>query len=117
MKLLIIDDHAGIRSMIREVATLPGDEVLECSSGEEALSVIEDFAPDWVSVDIRMGGMSGLAVVRAIRLLVPGTRSVIVSSYDVRELRAQANEAGATAYMLKDNLYELRDLFHQGQPV
>lgn len=110
MKLLIVDDHAGVRAMIRQLAALPAEAVRECACGEEAIRVAREFAPDVVTMDIRLPGLGGFAVTRVIRAVHPATRVVMVSSYDQPELRQAAHLAGAASYVVKDNLGQLRPI-------
>ena len=108
MKLMIVDDHAGVRDMIRQIAAAPGDVVCECATGGEAVEKLGDFGPDCVSMDLQMPGISGLEAVRAIIAARPATRVVIVSAYDQPELRRAAREAGAKGYVAKDDLDTLK---------
>jgi len=108
MRLLIVDDHAGVRTMIRQLATLPDHAVRECATGEEAIRAVREFEPDLVTMDVRLPGIGGFAATRAICAIRPAARVVIVSSYDQPELRHAARAAGAADYVVKDNLGELR---------
>jgi len=107
MKLMIIDDHAGMRSTIRKLVTAPGDSVIECGSGDEALKMLVDFKPDCVTVDVSMPGLCAFKTMRAIREKHPATRVVCVSSHDLPDYRRAAMEAGASGYVIKDNLSDL----------
>jgi PAS domain S-box-containing protein len=110
MRLMIVDDHAGVRKMIRQLVAAPGDTLVECSSGDEAVTLARDFKPDVVTMDVRMPGKCGFEAARAIRRLHPASRVVMVSSYDQPFLRQTAVDVGAAGYVLKDNLAELRHL-------
>src|ERR1051326_2048072 len=114
MKVMIVDDHAGVRNMIRQLLAAPGDSFLECASGEAAVQAAREFKPDYVTMDVRLPDLSGLEAARAIRALHPPTRVIIVTSYDQPFLRQTAIEAGAIACILKDNLGELRSLLVRG---
>lgn len=107
MKLMIVDDHAGVRDLIRKLLATPGDCLLECATGDEAVARAQDFHPDWVTMDVRMPGRSGIETARAIRRVCPTAQVVMVTSYDQPFLRESAKEVGAAAYVLKDNLAEL----------
>jgi two-component system response regulator DegU len=111
MKLMIVDDNAGVRRMIRQSVAASGDTVLECSSGDEAVRLASDFHPDFVTMDVRMPGLSGLDTTRAIRAKCPEARIVIVTNYDQPDLRRAATDSGAIGLVLKENLYEVRLLF------
>ena len=114
MKVMIVDDHAGVRNMIRQFLAAPGDSFVECATGEAAVQAARDFRPDYVTMDVRLPDLSGLEVTRAIRAIHPPSRVIIVTSYDQPFLRQTASEVGAIAYLLKDNLAELRSLLTGG---
>ena len=117
MKLMITDDHAGIRDMIRQIAGSPGDVVRECASGYEAVQLAGEFGPDWVTMDLAMPGIGGLEATRAIVSARPSTLVVVVSVHDQPELRRAAAEAGAFAFVAKDNLSELQALLKPRQTL
>ena len=107
IKLMIVDDHVGMRDMIRQLIAAPGDSILECSSGDEALRAAGEFKPDCVTMDISMPGLSAFETTRRIRSLHPTARVIFVSSHDQPDYRRAAQEAGATGYVMKENLSEL----------
>jgi DNA-binding NarL/FixJ family response regulator len=107
MKLMIVDDHPGTRALIRQMAGFPDELTCECATGHEAVARAADFAPDFVTMDLRMPGISGLEATREILALRPGTLVMIVSAYDIPELRHAAAAAGAAGYLRKDRLHEL----------
>ncbi len=110
MKWMIVDDHVGIRSMIRQIVAAPADLVCECADGEDAVRWAGEFAPDWVTMDVRMSGMDGIAATRKILAAHPAARVVIVTAHDEPLLRRAAAEAGACGYFPKDDLGELKVL-------
>ena len=67
MRLMIVDDHAGVRQLIRQFVAATDDIVCECASGDEAIRVAPEFRPDAVTMDVRMPGSCGLKAARAIR--------------------------------------------------
>jgi DNA-binding NarL/FixJ family response regulator len=115
MKLMIVDDHAGMRKMVRQFAAAAGDVVRECADGREAVQAAGEFAPDCVTMDLKLPGLDGLAATRGIVALQPATRIIIVSAYDQPELRRAAAEAGAAGFVAKDNLGELKGQLRPGQ--
>ena len=114
MKVMIVDDHAGIRNMIRQLLASPGDSFVECATAGHAVEAARDFKPDYVTMDVRLPDLSGLAAASAIRAVHPPSRVIIVSSYDQPFLRQTARELGAIAYVLKDELSKLRSLLIGG---
>ena len=110
MKLMIIDDHDGMRNSIRALISAPGDTVVECASGDEALEALvtmQDFKPDCVTVDVNMPGLCAFKTMRAIRDAHPAARVVCVTSHDQPDYRRAALDAGASGYVAKDNLSDL----------
>jgi len=107
MKLMIIDDHAGMRSTIRQLIAAPGDSVVECSSGDEALQMLAQFKPDCVTVDVSMPGQCAFKTMRAIREEHPAARVICVTSHDQPDYRRAAYDAGASGFVVKDNLSDL----------
>jgi DNA-binding NarL/FixJ family response regulator len=114
MKVMIVDDHAGVRNMIRQLLDVPGHTFVECATGEAPVQAARDFKPDCVTMDVRLPDLSGLEAARVIRTIHPGSRLIIVTSYDQPFLRETANELGAIAYVLKDELSKLRSLLIGG---
>ena len=107
MKVMIVDDHAGMRSTIRQLVCAPGDSVMECGSGDDALKAFLDFKADCVTVDVSMPGRCAFQTIRAIRAAHPNTRVICVTSHDLPDYRRAAYDAGAAGFVLKDNLSDL----------
>ena len=107
MRLMIVDDHDGMRNMIRQLIAAPGDSVLEFGTAEEALRVAGEFKPDCVTMDVSMPGMDAFNAARGLRAAYPPARVIFVSSHDQPDYRRAAQECGAVGYVMKDNLSEL----------
>jgi CheY-like chemotaxis protein len=110
MTVLIVDDNAAIRRLLRRAVLDMASAVWECSDGADALAAYTSYRPDLVLMDIRMPRMDGLAATRQIRELHPSARVVVVTDYDDEDLRNAASEAGACGYALKQNLTDLPGL-------
>jgi CheY-like chemotaxis protein len=113
MNILIVEDSPGMRRMIRSLVEPFAAEVFECADGDAALSAYRKHHPDWVLMDIRLKESDGIAATRQICAADPQARVVIVTNYDDINLRAAATEAGARAYVLKDNLYTLPSILNR----
>lgn len=107
MKILVADDNARMRRMVRQALAGLTSEVYEAGDGVEAVAVCAALRPDWVLMDLRMKPMDGLRATAEIKARFPGTRVAIVTQYDEAEMRAEATRAGACAYVLKEDLQEL----------
>jgi CheY-like chemotaxis protein len=108
MKLLIVEDNAHMRRLIKGVVNNLFEAIFECSDGSEALAAYIEHEPDWVLMDIQMYALDGLSATWQITAAFPEARIVIVTEYDDPDRRQEAREAGACAYVLKENLLELR---------
>jgi CheY-like chemotaxis protein len=107
LKCLVVDDHAGFRKVVRDFLPREVVEVMECADGSEAVAAYAANQPDWTLMDIEMPGLDGLRATRAIRERFPDARIIILTHHDLPELREQALEAGACAFLSKDNLWQI----------
>ncbi len=105
MKILIVEDNAGIRKVIRSVLAELTDDIYECGDGLASLAVYQEERPDFVLMDIQMLQMGGLAATRKIAEYDPQARVIIVTNYDEPALRIAAEEAGACGYVAKEDLF------------
>ena len=64
MTVLIVDDNADVRRVIRRVIADLASEIHECANGAEGLFLFGSHRPDWVLMDIQMPGGDGLDVTR-----------------------------------------------------
>ncbi|HUY85720.1 MAG TPA: response regulator [Acidimicrobiales bacterium] len=100
-KVVIAEDEAIIRLDLREILEEEGYEVVgEAVRGDEALDKIRDQTPDIAILDIKMPGMDGLAVARAVsqeRICAV----LILTAFSQRNLIEEARNAGALAYLVK----------------
>lgn len=108
MNFLIVDDNAQMRRMIKTVIADLADEISECDDGANALAAFAEYRPDWILMDVRMKAVDGLTATRNIKAAFNFAKIIIVTNYDDADLRESARKAGATAYVLKENLLDLR---------
>ena len=111
--VLIVEDNAQVRRMIRALVEDFDSEVCECEDGAEAFAAFQKHRPDWVLMDLAMPRSNGLAATRQIMAAFPEARIAIVTNFDDANMRRAAQEAGACEYFLKENLIDLRRLFAQ----
>jgi len=107
MKLLIVDDNAGVRRLIRSIVLPLADDVRECADGAEALAGYTLQHPDVVLMDIEMKEVDGIEATRQITAADREAKVLIVTDYDDEELRQASVRAGACGYVLKQNLTDL----------
>jgi two-component system, NarL family, response regulator LiaR len=104
ISLLIVDDHIVVRQGLRAfLDTRPELNVIgDAGTGEEALILVEQHAPDVALVDLVMPGMDGVEITRRIRSASPRTQVIIFSSFYKDEHIFPAIRSGALSYILKD---------------
>lgn len=115
MTLLIVDDNAAMRTFVRSVVGDLAEQVHECADGAQAVALFADHRHDWVVMDIEMPNLDGIEATRRIKKLAPDARVIILTVFDNPSLRESSQEAGALAYLLKDNLLELRRMLGNRQ--
>jgi DNA-binding NarL/FixJ family response regulator len=104
IRVLIADDHPVVRDGLRGMlAGEAGFEVVgEATSGAEAVALTERKRPDVVLMDLQMPGVDGATATAEIAARFPGTRVLVLTTYDTDADILRAVEAGATGYLLKD---------------
>lgn len=103
MRVMLVDDHALVRSAIRQALQAPDIEVVaDAPSVEAAIPLAMDLRPDVILMDIDLPGLSGIEAVRELAPRLPDTRIVMLTvSTDRRDL-LDAVRSGAAGYLTKD---------------
>ncbi|MFH1058808.1 MAG: response regulator transcription factor [Pseudomonadota bacterium] len=103
IRVLIADDHAVVRSGLRQLmGDQPDFEVIgEAADGREALEKAKTLKPDVIVLDIGMPGVSGLEAAAMIKESTPDCRIVILSMHGKETFVRQVLAAGALGYVLK----------------
>jgi len=100
-RVLIVDDDDTYRTALARAFERRGFVVSAASSASEALALIEREPPDYASIDLRMPGGSGLALVRQLELRHPGAVVVVLTGYGSIATAVEAVKLGATDYLTK----------------
>ena len=104
IKILLVDDHAVVRSGLSKFLMVNKDLKLvgEASDGEEAVQKVSLYKPDVVLMDLMMPGMDGIAATREIHQKYPKTKVIALTSFAEQNLVQGAIQAGAIAYLQKN---------------
>src|SRR5258705_5144275 len=108
LNLLIVEDNQRMRELIKGIVSDLAGNITECGDGADALSAYSRCRPDWVLMDIRMKQMDGISATREIKASYPDAHIMIVTDYDNLSIREAARKAGASEYVTKENLFEVR---------
>jgi two-component system nitrogen regulation response regulator GlnG len=113
-KLLLVDDEADVLYSFQRIFDAPDIELSTASSGEEALRRIPEVRPDLVIMDIRMGGMTGLETLRALRKADPKLLVILMTAYGTTQTTIEAMKLGAYDYLLKPfDVPKLKEIVHK----
>ena len=104
--VLIVDDHAVVRQGVRTFLAAQPDIAIagDVGSGEEAIQMAAELAPDVALMDLVMAGMDGVETTRRLKRVSPRTQIIVLTSYHQDEHIFPAIRAGALSYLLKDVL-------------
>ena len=104
LRVLLVDDHDLFRTGLRNLLEEEGVVVVgEAGTGNEALRMVEELAPDVVVMDLNMPGMTGVEATRQIAAVAPLARVLVLTISDQDADVMDAILAGACGYLLKDS--------------
>jgi len=107
--VFIVDDHRVVREGLKLMLGRESDiqVVGEAENGKDAITQVELLSPDVVLMDIKMPGMNGIDATRELKEKMPDVKVIMLTFYDSGFV-PQAVEAGASGYILKDDVTQAR---------
>ena len=106
-RVLIVDDQPSFRHHLRQLLSYAGLTVVgEAGDIPVAKELLQDLKPDIAVVDVMLPGESGIEGTPQLKALVPSMRVILVSAHhdSAQMLQKSAEEAGAEAFITKDDL-------------
>ncbi|RKQ84202.1 response regulator [Brockia lithotrophica] len=101
-RILIVDDAAFMRMMLKDILKRGGYEVVgEAANGVEAVALYRELRPDLVTMDITMPEMDGIAALKQIRTLDPEAKVIMVSAMGQQAMVIEAIQSGARDFIVK----------------
>ncbi|MDQ0253702.1 two-component system chemotaxis response regulator CheY [Evansella vedderi] len=101
-KVLIVDDAAFMRMMIKDILTKNGYEVVaEAGDGAQAIELYKEHSPDLVTMDITMPDMDGITSLKEIRKMDPNAKVIMCSAMGQQAMVIDAIQAGAKDFIVK----------------
>jgi len=100
-EVLVVDDAAFMRMMIRDILAKEGYVIHEAVNGRDAVAKYAEIRPDLVTMDITMPDMGGIEALQAIRLQHPDARVLMVSAMGQQKMIVEALESGAMDFLVK----------------
>lgn len=107
-KVVIIDDEASILELMTKFCRGLGHEVIQCQTGTAGLNAIREHRPDLVIVDLRIGDIDGLEIIKHTRAESTTTAIIMVTGHGSVETAVEAMRLGAYDYLTKP--FDLPDL-------
>jgi len=124
IRVLIVDDHPTVRMGLRFFLDMQPDMVVcgECKDASDLLAKVAKLRPDVVTVDINLGGESGLDLVGPMRALGPALKILVLSFHEERRYMEHAAAVGAHGYVTKQTATQtlvptIRELMHAAQDL
>lgn len=101
LSVLIVDDHPGMCSTLKDILESEEHKVVTASSGKAAISICKNQRFDVILMDIRMPDLNGVETYLRIKNYTEGTRVFMMSAYSVDKLKEEALNEGAIAFLQK----------------
>lgn len=101
-RVLIVDDAAFMRMLLKDIITKAGYEVAgEAANGVEAVEKYKELKPDVVTMDITMPEMDGITAIKKIKEIDPNAKVIVCSAMGQQAMVIEAIQAGAKDFIVK----------------
>lgn len=112
--VLLVDDDTVFLGVLAKAMAKRGFQVTTAESAESAIEIAQADPPEFAVIDLKMGGNSGLVLVRQLHALQAGVRMVVLTGYASIATAVEAIKLGATHYLAKPvEVDEIISAFHK----
>lgn len=101
LKILIVDDDAGMAETLGDILDAKGYEVKIARDGPEALAMFQAEGFDLIFLDFKMPKMNGVEVLQSMKRMCPKTAAIMMTAYAVPDLIAEAERVGVVTILTK----------------
>lgn len=102
IRVLVVDDAAFMRMMIKDILTKNGYEVVgEAENGAKAVERYHELKPDLTTMDITMPEMDGITAVKEIKKVDPNAKIIMCSAMGQQAMVIEAIQSGARDFIVK----------------
>ena len=102
IRVLIVDDAAFMRMMIKDILSKNGYEVVgEAENGQKAVEKFQELKPDLTTMDITMPEMDGISAVKEIKKVDPNAKVIMCSAMGQQAMVIEAIQSGARDFIVK----------------
>lgn len=102
IKVLVVDDAAFMRMMIKDILSKNGYEVVgEAENGLKAVEKFQELHPDLTTMDITMPEMDGISAVKEIKKIDPNAKVIMCSAMGQQAMVIEAIQSGARDFIVK----------------
>lgn len=109
--ILVVDDEESMRWFLERTLRREGYDVSSAPDGPSAIAAAQHTPPSLVLADVRMPGMDGVALLRALKTVIPGVPVVLMTAYGAVEDALHAMKQGAVDYVTKPfRVEQIRDV-------
>ncbi|MEO6393108.1 MAG: response regulator [Pyrinomonadaceae bacterium] len=116
--ILIIDDDPEIRSLLHDVLTADGYQVLEAADGKQGLASYAHFQTDLIITDLVMPEKEGIETIVELRQKFPAVKIIVLSGSGATDLRMAkllgADRAMSKPFDISDLLNSVKEVLHSG---
>jgi CheY-like chemotaxis protein len=116
-QVMIVDDHAIIRRMVREVFEAEDLEVFDAANGAEGVQKAQDVKPGLIILDLSMPVMNGLDAARELKVLMPHVPLLMFTNNAAEIVEKEARRAGISGVISKSDSNGLKQLLARARAL